>query len=78
MKQVVISVNGGVAELAYASEGVEVAIVDFDAAEAEGKSGEHKLRYWVGRAKRDEKTPNAGRPVERRTDDEHHGKANRD
>lgn len=55
MKQVVISVNGGVAEIAYASEGVEVAIVDFDDSEAEGKSGEHKLRYWVGRAKRDEK-----------------------
>ena len=58
MKQVIISVSGGVAEIAYASAGVEVAIVDFDDAEAEGKSGEHKLRYLVARAKRNEKTPN--------------------
>jgi hypothetical protein len=58
MKQVVISVHGGVAEIAYASDGVDVAIVDFDDAEAEGKSGEHKLRYWIRRAKRDEKKPN--------------------
>jgi len=56
MKQVVISVSGGVADIAYASKGVEVAIVDFDDAEAEGKSGEHKLRYWVDRAKRDERS----------------------
>lgn len=55
MKQVVISVIGGVADIAYASEGVEVAIVDFDNAEAEGKSGQHKLAYWIGRAKKDEK-----------------------
>ncbi len=55
MKQVVISVSGGVAEIAYASEDVEVAIVDFDDAEAEGKSCEQKLRYWVARARRDEK-----------------------
>ncbi len=60
MKQVVISVCGGVAEIAYASTGVEVAIVDFDDAEAEGKSGEHKLRYWVARARRDEKKPGKG------------------
>jgi len=59
MKQVVISVRGGVAEIAYASDGVEIAIVDLDNAKAEGKSGEHKLRYWIARAKRDEKTPNA-------------------
>ena len=58
MKQVVISVRGGVAEVAYASDGVEIAIVDFDNAEAEGKSGEHKLRYWIARAKRNEKTSN--------------------
>jgi len=58
MKQVVISVSGGVAEIAYASDGVEVAIVDFDDAEASGKRGERKLRSWVARAKRDEKTPN--------------------
>ena len=58
MKQVIISVSGGVAEIAYASAGVEGAIVDFDDAEAEGKSGEHKLRYRVARAKRNEKTPN--------------------
>lgn len=57
MKQVVISVHGGVAYIAYASKGVQVAIVDFDDAEAEGKSGEHRLRYWVGRARRDEKKP---------------------
>jgi hypothetical protein len=55
MNQVVISVRGGVAEIAYASKGVEVAIVDFDDAEAEGKSGESKLRYWIARAKQDEK-----------------------
>ena len=54
MKQVVISVRGGVAEIGYASDGVEVAIVDFDNAKAEGKSGEHKLRYWIARAKRDD------------------------
>ena len=58
MKQVVMSVHGGVAEIAYASDGVEVEIVDFDEAEAEGKSGEHMLRYWIARAKRDEKKPN--------------------
>lgn len=57
MKQVVIQVRGGVAEIAYASPDVEVAIVDFDDAAANGQSGEHKLRYWVARAKRDEKTP---------------------
>jgi hypothetical protein len=57
MNQVVISVRGGVVEIAYASKGVEVAIVDFDSAEAEGKSGVSKLRYWIARAKRDEKTP---------------------
>jgi len=56
MKQVVISVSGGVADIAYASAGVEVAIVDFDDAEARGKSGKHALRYWVAQAKRDEKT----------------------
>ena len=52
-EQVVISVQGGVAEIAYASKRVEVAIVDFDDAEAEGKSGDCKLGYWIGRAKRD-------------------------
>ena len=57
MKQVVISVRGGVAELAYASDGVDVAIVDFDAAHAEGKSGAHRLRYCVSRAKRDNAIP---------------------
>lgn len=55
MKQVVISVLGGVAELAYASEHVEVTIVDFDNAKAEGKSGAHQLRYWIARAKRAER-----------------------
>ena len=52
-EQVVISVKGGVAEIAYASEHVEVATVDFDDAEAQGQSGSRKLGYWIGRAKRD-------------------------
>jgi uncharacterized protein YccT (UPF0319 family) len=55
VKQVVISVIGGVAHVAYASEGVEVAIVDFDDARERGKDGEQKLRYWVRKAKKDEK-----------------------
>jgi hypothetical protein len=55
MKQVVISVLGGVAEIAYASEGVEVAIVDFDDAKAQGKDGDRALRHWVKTAKKDEK-----------------------
>jgi hypothetical protein len=54
VKQVVISVIGGVAYIAYASEGVEVAIVDFDDARERGKDGEQKLRYWVRKAKQDE------------------------
>jgi hypothetical protein len=57
MKQVVISVRGGVAQIDHVSEGVEVAIVDFDNAEAEGKSGKHKLAYWIGRALKDEGKP---------------------
>lgn len=54
-KQVVISVSGGVAEIAYASEDVEVAIVDLDNAKADGKDGVRQLGYWVARAKRDER-----------------------
>jgi hypothetical protein len=53
-KQVVISVRGGVAEIAYASRGVDVAIVDCDDAAAQGKSGYFKLRYWMRKAKQDE------------------------
>lgn len=59
-RQVVISVLGGVAEIAYASPGVGVAIVDFDNAEAEGKSGSHQLRYWIGKAKQHERQARRG------------------
>ena len=38
---------------------VAIVIKLLDNAEAEGKSGEHKLRYWIGRAKRDERTQSA-------------------
>jgi len=55
MKQVIVSVIGGVADIAYASKGVKVSIVDFDNAEAEGESGVQKLQYCVARAKCDEK-----------------------
>lgn len=55
-KQVVISVAGGVAEIAYASEDVEVAIIDLDDAKSLGQDGARKLSYWVARAKRDERT----------------------
>ena len=54
MKQVVIRVQGGAADIAYASEGVEIAIVDLDAAAAEGVDGKRRLRYWVARARRDD------------------------
>jgi hypothetical protein len=43
-----------VAEIAYASRGVDVAIVDCDDAAAQGKSGYFKLRYWIRKAKQDE------------------------
>ena len=38
MKHVIISVYGGVAEVEYASEGIEVEIVDFDDIEATGEA----------------------------------------
>lgn len=61
MKQVVISVQGGVADIEYSSDGVEVSIVDFDNAKAEGKDGERQLAYWVSQAKKDEKKPEEGK-----------------
>jgi len=54
----VISIYGGVADIAYVSEGVEVAIVDFDNAEAEGKNGDYLLRKAIRQAKKDEKQKN--------------------
>jgi len=57
MEQVVISVIGGVAEVAYASKNVKVNIVDFDDAAAEGKSGERKLMYRVRKAKKEAAAP---------------------
>ena len=56
--QNVISIYGGVADIAYVSEGVEVAIVDFDNAEAEGKNGDYLLRKAIRQAKKDEKQKN--------------------
>ena len=58
MKQVVISIYGGVADIAYVSEGVEVAIVDFDNAAEEGKNGDYLLRKAIRQAKKDEKQKN--------------------
>ena len=55
MNQVVISVEGGVAYIAYASKNVKVAIVDFDNAKQEGKNPLRVLGYWLGLAKKDEK-----------------------
>ena len=54
MKHVIISVYGGVAEVEYASEGIEVEIVDFDNREYEGESFEEttkQLEEEVARAK---------------------------
>ena len=54
-KQVVISVKGGVADIAYTSPDVEVAIVDLDNAEAEGQDCEKLLKDRIAKAKKDEK-----------------------
>lgn len=55
MKQVVISVIGGVANIEYISEGVVVDIVDFDNAEEEGDDGDLLLEQAIEKAKKDEK-----------------------
>ena len=57
MKHVIISVYGGVAEVEYASEGIEVEIVDFDNREYEGSSVEEitkELEEEVARAKEED------------------------
>ena len=60
MKHVIISVYGGVAEVEYASEGIEVEIVDFDNREYEGASVEEitkELEEEVARAKEEDGCP---------------------
>lgn len=57
MKGVVISVAGGVAEVAYCSDGVGVEIVDFDNMEADGLQSDERdgtLGVAIERAKHNE------------------------
>ena len=57
MKHVIISVYGGVAEVEYASEGIEVEIVDFDDILATGGSFEdanQELKEEAARAKEED------------------------
>lgn len=52
MKHVVISVIGGVADIVYVSEGVDVDIIDFDNAEEDGDDGGLLLEQAIEKAKK--------------------------
>jgi hypothetical protein len=60
MKHVIISVYGGVAVTEYASEGIEVEIVDLDDILATGRSfdsADQELKEKVARAKEEDGSP---------------------
>lgn len=50
-EQIVISIIGGVAEIEYCSDNVEIAIIDFDNIKADGGAPKEELDYWIKQAK---------------------------
>jgi len=54
MKHVIISVYGGVAEVEYASEGIEVEIVDYDNYEGCGSALDKEVLEMVRKAKEED------------------------